>query len=422
MHALVSHTLANALATAGTVAIAYPAGTTKGDFVFGSKHKIVALQYTWQAPRDFTITLGDSTFTVTWKAAATLPAGTALRVQLDKPGVVPGVEEGPRKRLLAGAVSAMALMMISLGTPVAADPNGYVESQDLTAAGVFSVSTTAAAAIAAAALKGQADVPRNVVAAWTTEAVITITGEDKYGNTMVEKSASGTSFTGKKAFYKVTGVSVSANVTALTVGTGDVLGLPVFVPDASMVFNEYFDGAVLPRNAGRVYIPFFYAATQMNAATGWFFNSPVKGRIVGLRTAVEIAFTTGGAITVLVNGVAVDGLSVAVGTEAADELDSDAATAGHASAIVNKGDLITIQAEAAFDSAGAVNGVLEIEVDPIDQLNGTLVVGSTVEPTATSGDVRGTYAPATVPDGSNTYGLIVALPDPGYLGGAQYAG
>jgi hypothetical protein len=60
---------------------------------------------------------------------------------------------------------------------------------------------------------------------------------------MTESSASGTSFTGKKAFATVTKVKVSADVTALTVGTGNVLGLPDLLPEAALV--------VIKRTAGR---------------------------------------------------------------------------------------------------------------------------------------------------------------------------
>ena len=129
----------------------------------------------------------------------------------------------------------------NLGTPDTADANGVVESQDLTALGVFSVDTTAAAAIAAAALAGVMDVPRNIVAAWTGTAVITITGTDAYDNVLVESSASGTSLAGKKAFKTVNNVSVSADVTALTVGTGNVLGLPICLDHERDVLAFYAD-------------------------------------------------------------------------------------------------------------------------------------------------------------------------------------
>lgn len=73
---------------------------------------------------------------------------------------------------------------------------------------------------------GTIPTPRNIVAAWTNTAVITVKGVDAYGQRLTESSGSGTSFTGKKAFARITSVTVSANVTGLTVGTGTVLGLP----------------------------------------------------------------------------------------------------------------------------------------------------------------------------------------------------
>lgn len=70
------------------------------------------------------------------------------------------------------------------------------------------------------------DVARNVVAAWTGASILTITGTDEYGAPMSESSASGTAHTGKKAFKTITGFTFSAAVTAATVGTGVVIGLP----------------------------------------------------------------------------------------------------------------------------------------------------------------------------------------------------
>lgn len=122
------------------------------------------------------------------------------------------------------------------GAILTADPNGVVESQDLTAAGVFS-----GAGIAGALASGGVatfDVPRNVVAAWTGAAVLTVTGTDEYGEVLVESSASGTSFTGNKAFKTVTGVSVSSNVTALTVGTGVKIGLPHRVDRGGLIIAK----------------------------------------------------------------------------------------------------------------------------------------------------------------------------------------
>lgn len=138
-------------------------------------------------------------------------------------------------------VSTAQIIKIDMGTPVVGDVDGYLDDLDLTALGVLETHATVTAGLAAGVLAGTADVPRNVVAAWTGTAIMTITGTDVYGNTMTESSASGTSMTGKKAFKTVTGVSVSANVTAMSVGTGDVLGIPYVLTDESDVLAFYAD-------------------------------------------------------------------------------------------------------------------------------------------------------------------------------------
>lgn len=122
---------------------------------------------------------------------------------------------------------------VLLGTPIVGDADGYLESQAITAAGGPATGLNGT-------LGGVADVPRNVVAAWTGTAVMTVTGTDVYGRPLVESSASGTSFTGKKAFKTVTAVSVSADVTGATVGHGDVLGLPYRVnsKDEILIFEN----------------------------------------------------------------------------------------------------------------------------------------------------------------------------------------
>jgi hypothetical protein len=127
------------------------------------------------------------------------------------------------------------------GVIVLADANGAIETQDLTALGVYS-----GAGIAGALAAGGVatfDTPRNVVAAWTGAAVITVTGTDLYGAVLKESSASGTSLTGKKAFKTVTAVAVSADVTGLTVGSGVVIGLPHRV-DVNALIIKNMDNAI----------------------------------------------------------------------------------------------------------------------------------------------------------------------------------
>lgn len=61
--------------------------------------------------------------------------------------------------------------------------------------------------------------------------------------------------------------------------------------------------------------------------------------------------------------------------------------------------------------------------DGVSATAGTPVAGlSATGSTATSADVRGTYAPNTAPDGTKTYQLIVATPAAGNLGAPQFNG
>lgn len=53
---------------------------------------------------------------------------------------------------------------------------------------------------------------------------------------------------------------------------------------------------------------------------------------------------------------------------------------------------------------------------------GTFVAGVSTAPSATTGDVRGTYDPNAACDGSKAFDLIISLPDPSFLGATQYGG
>jgi len=121
----------------------------------------------------------------------------------------------------AGA-EAQSVVVLSLGAPILADADGVSASQTVTGVGTAFLINGALASGGAVTF----DVPRNVVAAWTNTAILTVTGTDLYGQAVVETSASGTSLTGVKAFKSVTSVTTNATVTSATVGSGSKLGLP----------------------------------------------------------------------------------------------------------------------------------------------------------------------------------------------------
>ena len=95
---------------------------------------------------------------------------------------------------------------------------------------------------------------------------VTVSGFDYYGQAMSEaitsSAAISTAVNGKKAFYVVTGITVSgATGTALTVGTTDILGLPV------RVFNVAYIGSVKSNNTLAQDAGTFVAADTATATT-----------------------------------------------------------------------------------------------------------------------------------------------------------
>lgn len=456
----VEFSLASAVANAGTVTVGYPTGFSQGHFDWTpGKHKLVVAGNLYSAPEDFTLTfnVNASSITLTNASGVTWAASSACNLQLDLPGAddkkVDAVADQDRVRQVPAQ-----LALLSLGSPATADADGYCASQDLTSAGVFSTSTTAAAAIAAAALVGTADVPRNVVAAWTGTAVLTVTGTDEYGNVIVESSASGTSLTGKKAFKTVTGISTSADITALTVGTGDVLGLPVAVRKLGQVIGEFKDGvAVGPLTdnstgtagttiaagvgVSTLSIP-VKLATVADGDVLTTFTLGYKFKILSVDFAVTNEVTTAAKATTLNIEIGTTNLTGGeVALTSANCATLGAVVAGAAVTAANTGAAnATVSVEAAsttafvegegvllirvqnMDTADAIASLADMINDRGTNLSGTFVAAVGTEASATTGDVRGTYDPSAACDGDDGYMLLVALPEPSDKGVTQYDG
>lgn len=400
------------VATNGTKTFAYPAGTSAGTFAaFGHKMWVDKFQRLLESPTDFTVSFGASEITVTYKGATTIPTGARLNAQFNIEGAdsnddaQSALNESDVKHTVLGSVAR-----VTLGAPIAADPNGYVETQNLTALGVFSVSGTAAAAIAAAALAGTADVPRNVVAGWTGTAVLTVTGTDEYGAVLKESSGSGTSFTGKKAFKTVTNIETSANITGLTVGTGNVFGLPAFVSNEGNVVTVK-EGTAIYDKASKLYLN---VTSPSLADAGQVYGvSPIAGHLKDVFAVTNTAIGTADAgITVKTAAGTVGTMTIAFSGTAVGVVDS---VASLANTTVLAGGTVEFENDSAA-SAGIVDYTAVIEP------GGLVVAGVSSEATATTGDVRGTYEPLVTPDGQTEITLVVMNPDVGYKGVSQYAG
>jgi hypothetical protein len=173
----------------------------------------------------------------------------------------------------AGVPITPELRFHSFGAIAAASANAIATSQSVGAGAAFSLNGALVSGGVATL-----PTPRNVVAAWTTASVLTITGTDEYGSIMVEVSASGTSHTGKKAFKTITSITSSAAITLATVGTGTVIGLPFRVDE---------NGLIIAKQAGAT-----DAATFVEADT----TSPATGTTGDVRGTVAFAQAPNGAI------------------------------------------------------------------------------------------------------------------------------
>ena len=303
-----------AVATGGTIAVSYPTGYTRGDFVIGARHRLSVLGKVFSCPESITVSLGNTTATITYNGATTIPAGARFTVELDRAGranSLTTVASGPDTYIRPGYDTftiPVSDAIVNLGTPTTASATAICAAQAISGTNVAAV-ITGGAKYSTATLNVPLGAPtgRNVVVvssnAGDTTQVVTVTGVDMYGQTMREAiTLNGTTTVqGKKAFASVTAVSVSATMTGnLSVGDGTILGLPVYLPNATWILRETQDGA-----------------------------TATSGTVV----------------------------------------------------------------------AGA---------------------GITVPATSTSADVRGTYNPNSAPDGSRSYALLVALPEPNFYGQPQF--
>jgi hypothetical protein len=262
------------------------------------------------------------------------------------------------------------------------------------------------------------DTPRNVVGAWTNTATVTFTGTDVYGNTITETSASGTSHVGAKAFKTVTSVDPSATITSATFGSGNVIGLPLFLADAGQVLSVSQDGVRLPL---KEVIQGEIDQTRLIAGTSVYVQNAHAGNVERLSTVMTTAVnTTGGSLTVEIATVAVTGLAVVVATGSVGDVDTDqpaaaVLTGADVTGLVAARAGIEIVGDAAFDSTGALNFILELNTQGIFQPGIRTSGGST----ATTGDVRGTFRPVTAPDGDIVWQIAIASPNASFVGIAQ---
>lgn len=247
--------LASALAAAGTFTVDYPSGFDENHFSpVGHKISVKDGGQLLQG-RDFGITFAKTQATVTAATGfSTLPAGTTLFVEMHLRGErddkdLTNIRSAAGRVSAGNRISRRQLVEVNFGAPATLDADGICESQNRTGAGVLLINGALSDGDLATSV-ATLDVPRNVIAdsGGADTAVITVTGTDEYGNVVVESiTLNGTTAVpGKKAFKTITGVSSDGTISnGFFLGTGDVLGLPVFLPNSVHVLYDTEDGAAV---------------------------------------------------------------------------------------------------------------------------------------------------------------------------------
>lgn len=101
----------------------------------------------------------------------------------------------------------------------------------------------------------------------TTARTVTISGYDYFGQPMTEAitvTSAGTAKPGKKAFYQIASATINGSATAVTIGTTDVLGLPVRVIDAGYLVKVGWNNTLAQDTGGNSQ---FTVADMTNPAT-----------------------------------------------------------------------------------------------------------------------------------------------------------
>ncbi|MDB5432420.1 MAG: hypothetical protein JWP35_3536 [Caulobacter sp.] len=110
-----------------------------------------------------------------------------------------------------------------------------------------------------------------------------------------------------------------------------------------------------------IQLPFAINETDTLAGTSAELVSPVAGSIIGMSVIVQKAVTTGGDVTALVGVTAVAGLTCTIADAAPKgTIVADTPTLGDATTVVAVGSRIQVAPAAAFNTAGAVSGFVEI--------------------------------------------------------------
>lgn len=233
-YAAVNFILEQSVPSGSSISVPYPPGKNEASFFSAMNHNATIESNFYRCPRDFIIDTQPDRIVFTWRGSFTIPAGTLINLQLEEPC-------GDFYRDLRNGITVLnmchsQLFLINLSTPEKPHPEYIVKSNAITATKSLPLVNQWLSVARNLTIHSQDD---------NAHCSFTIEGEDLYGRPMVESirgPASGVS-AGKKSFTRILRVTPSHPCNGMiSIGTGDRLGLPVFLPGPAFVMREIVNG------------------------------------------------------------------------------------------------------------------------------------------------------------------------------------
>ncbi|MBN8531999.1 MAG: hypothetical protein J0L97_09100 [Alphaproteobacteria bacterium] len=231
-----------------SIALPYPVGKNEGSFFGGANHTLGIEGRFYRSPRDFLVATQPDRIQFTWVKKVPLPRGTILNLQLEEPGT--DYYYDPRTGVTVHNMVPAHHYLVNLAAPKDKQAEHYARQAQPNARGDIPLAQL------------HPDTPRNVTISSTADdakRVFRIEGEDPYFRSMVEEIdgvAGGVAY-GRKAFAKVFAVTADGPCQGrISVGFGNRLGLPVYLPSPGLVMrvllsgHEVIGGTIVPGDTG----------------------------------------------------------------------------------------------------------------------------------------------------------------------------
>lgn len=285
----------------------------------------------------------------------------------------------------------------AFGAVAAADPDGIVESVDPASGATLTLRATVTGMTNTGGVI-TLDTPRNmtITAAGNESAKsITFTGTDIYGQAMTENitGPNATTVQGKKSFKTLSSAVVTGDMSTITVGFGNVFGLPFRVPQRSRVL-PVVDGKVGAITTLTSTITALGTAQDTAVITG---TGGVITKIVGVS---PVAGDTASAVVTVTNGTPTVATVTFASNYVALAAQASSAIAANITRDIGANGVLKIATDGGGGMAG--QGVIEVTIAPA-----LVTIADDTTATTTTGDVRGTLNFGGIPDGTVTCGAWI---------------